>query len=437
LWAFMPSKLLEGLSEFASPTYDHDSYVDAAPVVADARINGNWSTVALGGVRHGAKLFYALDMGTSPENEPDVLWEFSDDDDADMGFSYARGLIARVEVPNGGGIYTKWVAVIPNGYNSSNHTSAMYVIDLESGALLHKWNTNIGSIAEPNDMGPPTASDIAQSDSGGRIFGFKDDGAEYVYAGDLAGNLYRFDFKDILSGNTTPKIIYNGSDDRPITTAPRITVGSGITNASNKILINFGTGKYIELADRVISGAPDQYLFGILDEDNNSVSEYSLNDSRIILKTINQVSATTRKLESFSNALSVGESWKMKLPTEGERLVIGIAKLSANLFGKTTLFVATIIPNGRDPCLPGGKSWLMFIDARSGTTTSVGSIFEGNVDGILISDLILGANILTTPGGNQSFIKIDTVNSNAGGGVIEAIDPVRTWRRRSWHRILF
>ena len=63
LWAFMPSKLLEGLSEFASPTYDHDSYVDAAPVVADARINGNWSTVALGGVRHGAKLFYALDLG--------------------------------------------------------------------------------------------------------------------------------------------------------------------------------------------------------------------------------------------------------------------------------------------------------------------------------------------------------------------------------------
>ena len=83
-----------------------------------------------------------------------MLWEFSDDDDADMGFSYARGLIARVEVPNGGGIYTKWVAVIPNGYNSSNHTSAMYVIDLESGALLHKWNTNIGSIAEPNGMGP-------------------------------------------------------------------------------------------------------------------------------------------------------------------------------------------------------------------------------------------------------------------------------------------
>jgi type IV pilus assembly protein PilY1 len=436
LWAYIPSKSLNGISEFANPAYKHTSYVDAAPFVLDSYINNSWSTVALGGMRHGGKLFYALDLGGTPESEPNVLWEFTDENDPDMGYSYSGGIIARIAYPDSDtSVASKWVAFVPNGYNSTSHKSVMYAIDLETGLLLHKWDTGIGNITNPNGMGPPVAADFIaydESDTNNTFYG-ADQGADFIYAGDLHGNIYRFNVADIFTGNSTTEILFNGTRDRAITAAPRLYTPD---DGSENIIVTFGTGKYLELPDRGITGVASQYIFGLKDSKAPITSSYSLSDSRIIEQVITTNTAQDARTLS-ENYVSVSNSWKIKLPETGER--------STNTFGRNNqsklLIAATIIPNGDNPCLPGGNSWLMIIDANTGSSPASGRVFNnGNDDGILRETLVIGPpTLLTTAGGNQTILIIDGAD---GDGINDSIAPIlldkgERWRRRSWHRIIF
>lgn len=431
LWAYIPSKSLHGISEYASPTYKHTSYVDAAPFVKDVFINGQWKTVALGGMRHGGKLFYALDLGESPEDEPTVLWEFTDQDDNDLGFTYSGGVIGRIAYPSGSTtVESKWVAFLPNGYNSNSYKSVMYVVDLETGQVLHKWDTGIGDVSNPNGMGSPVAADFVvydETDTTNTFYG-SDQGIDFVYAGDLHGNVYKFNVKDIFTHSNTMEILYAGSSDRPITSAPRVFTPS---DGSENVIVTFGTGKYIELPDRGVSGLPKQYMFGLKDSRLPITASYTLNDSRIVEQTISE---NGNYREVTDNRVGVEYSWKIELPEDGERIV--------NSFGRNNqakvLIAASIIPNGDNPCLPGGKSWIMILDARTGATPVSGRLLNnGNSDGILISDIVVGnPEVLTTPGGNQSFLIIDGIDD------ANTIPPIvlnsgEKWRRRSWHRINF
>jgi len=405
--------------------------------VRDAYINSSWSTVALGAMRHGGKLFYALDLGSDPEQEPNVLWEFTDNDDSDMGFSYAGGQIGHVVYPTSPTTFaSKWVAFIPNGYNSTNQKSVLYAIDLESGQVLHKWNTGLGSDASPNGMGPPVLSDFVAYNS--TVSGVEtviggDQSVEFVYAGDLYGNVYRFDTSDIFTGNDTIEKLFSGDTARPITTAPRVF---SLHEGSESATITFGTGKYLELPDRGILGVGPQYLFGLRDTKNPITNSYSLNDSRLVEQFIAE-SSDTRQFSA--NPVTDEQGWKMELPTTGERMVNDLGR-----DGKARLlFVATIIPNGENPCLPGGTSWLMVLDASTGKSPVSGQFFGTNRDGVLIQDIVTGLNVLTTIGGNQTIISIDGTGSGSGsGGSSTDLPPIildsgEKWRRRSWHRIIF
>ncbi|MCF6318556.1 MAG: hypothetical protein L3J83_04625 [Proteobacteria bacterium] len=433
LWAYIPSKALDGISEFANPAYQHTSYVDSTPVVESAFFKNKWRDVAVGGMRHGGKLFYALDLGNNPKDTPSVLWEFTDEDDEDMGFTYAGATIARILIENGSTLTSKWVAFLPNGYNSKNHRSVLYAVDLETGQLLHKWDTGLGSVLNPNGMGPATTSDFAKYETPStRVFGLqKDQAAEYIYAGDLHGNLYRFDIRDIgpSLNTTTPDIVYLGSQDKPITVAPELF---GIEE--QKIIAIFGTGKYIELPDRGVAAVTPQYLIGVLDSDNQSIPQFSLNDSRLIEQEISLGFIETIRMIT-NKPVANDEGWKIQLPVKGERLVSAITPV---LFAQA-FFAGTIIPNGNDPCLAGGQSWLMFLDIRSGAVPESGRVLASTMgDGVLIQDILTGINILTPPGGNETIVTLDGVGGSDGSFNLDPIilDIGEKWRRRSWHRIL-
>jgi type IV pilus assembly protein PilY1 len=433
LWAYIPSAALEGISELANPQYKHESFVDATPVVRDAFINGDWNTVTLGGMRHGGKLFYALNLGDTPSSEPEVLWEFTDQDDSDMGFSYGTGVITRVAVPSSAtSIESRWIALVPNGYNSSTNKSALYAIDLETGSLLHEWNTGIGNSANPNGMGSPIAADFIaydNADTQTTFFG-ADQGTDFAYAGDLAGNVYRFDMKDIFNSSVSqPAILFDGDPDQPITVSPRLFTSGG---SSANIVVIFGTGKYIELSDRAILGTPEQYLIGLKDNASDITNSYSLNDSRIVEQTIS-TSGNTRTLSN--NVVTDDQSWKVELPQLGERLVNAIGRDNQ----LKLVSIATIIPNGEDPCLPGGESWFMIMNSSTGGSPDIGRLLEdGNADGIFVDGIVLGVNSLTTPGGQTSIVNLDIGgNSDSDDTNIDLSGGNKLWKRRSWHRIIF
>jgi len=432
-WAYIPSKALDGISELANPQYKHKSFVDAAPYVQDAFINGSWNTVALGGMRKGGKLFYALNLGSEPKNEPQVMWEFTDDDDADMGYSYAGGIITRVQNKEASISESKWVAILPNGYNSANQKSVMYAIDLETGEMLHKWNTNVGGSSTPNGMGPPVAADFVAYDTLDSSISYygADQASDFIYAGDLAGNIYRFDLQDLFGASVVsePDVLYDGDYDQAITISPRIFTPS---DGSNNVIVVVGTGKYIELPDRGIVGTSPQYLLGLKDS-KDIAATYTLNDSRIINQDF---SVTSSGRKGSTDNVETDQSWKVELPELGERIVNSIGRNNnAKLFT-----VASIIPNGSDPCLPGGESWIMVLDARTGGTPRLGSLFQdGTIDGEFIDALVLGFNDLTLPGGKTSFLALDGSGANGGDSNIDPIEISQksAWLRRSWHRIIF
>ena len=92
LFAYIPSFVVPKLSAYTSPSYMHQSYVDATPVVGEADLNPgttgsrDWRTVLVSGAGGGGQGVFALDV-TNPSafDTSKVLWEFTDRDDVDMG----------------------------------------------------------------------------------------------------------------------------------------------------------------------------------------------------------------------------------------------------------------------------------------------------------------------------------------------------------------
>ncbi len=429
LWAYIPYASLDGISELANPQYNHKSFVDASPYVRDAYINGQWSTVVLGSLRKGGKSYYALDMGNKPSLEPKVLWEFSDlDEPDDMGYSYGRGLITRV-VNQSSTADSKWIALIPNGYNSNNQQSVLYAVDMATGNLLHKWNYNVGNLQNPNGMGPPAAADFVNYDGNPLNPKYESDlGTDYAYAGDLAGNVYRFDMQKIFTStlSSKPELLFSGNRNQAITTAPRILTPE---DGTENVIVAFGTGKYLELGDRVAKPL-NQYVVGLKDS-RQMVTTYNINDTRLVEQFI---STNLDKRTLTSKSVNTTQSWKIKLPVSGERIVSFLGRNN----NEKLLTIASIIPNAGDPCLSGGKSWVMIIDGKSGGAPSQGSFFDfGNSDGFLVNDLVLGFNYLTLPGGGQSFLNLDLSGSGiTGSGTQITLNRTSRWSRRSWHRII-
>lgn len=185
LLAYIPNKVFSNLPLLSRNDYIHRYFVNEAPTVVDAFLpghgaEGNWRTVLVGGLGRGGQGIYALDV-TDPSSFSEanaariVLWEFDDEDDADLGYTYGSPSIAKMH--NG-----KWVAVFGNGYNNSEadgHASTtgrayLFIVDIETGKLIKKIDTGVGTTGTPNGLASP-----ALIDTNGDFV------VDYIYAGDL------------------------------------------------------------------------------------------------------------------------------------------------------------------------------------------------------------------------------------------------------------
>lgn len=175
--------------------------------------------------------------------------------DDDLGYSYSTPAIVRTYRTKTPGLSDNpWVVLFGNGYNSPNGHAVLYVLDMRSGELLRRIDTGVGG---DNGLSSPVAVDINDD---ARI--------DYVYAGDLKGNLWKFDltaadpahWRVAHSDKTTnaPCPLFS-APGQPITTKPdvmRHCKGQGY-------LVTFGTGSFFSDADS--SSASQQTIFGIWD----------------------------------------------------------------------------------------------------------------------------------------------------------------------------
>jgi len=266
IFAFLPNAALnEKLPLFNSGTTSYTSSVDGKLLVEDAYLSASdrWASVLVSGLRNGGQAYFALDV-TNPEGftkKNPALWEFSDAMDADLGYTYAKAAIGQMA--NG-----RWAAVLSNGYNntdpdgnaSTSGQAAIFVIDVETGELLAKLDTDIGSEQDPlgqnrpNGMAEPA---LVDSDFDGLI--------DVIYAGDFFGNLHRFDVSSANSGqwNTAETLVsipQATGNIKPIITKPSVMLHP----SGEGLMVFAGTGENI----LKYSSLTSQVLFGVWDQGN-------------------------------------------------------------------------------------------------------------------------------------------------------------------------
>ena len=447
--AYVPSFLFDDSTTPANPnttngphqltntSYSHRFYVDAPPTAADAYgaftsgtcvSPGCWRTVLVGGVGHGGKGYYALDitdptgaktatsgLAFSESNAAKIsLWEFTDSASGDMGFTYGQATIARVRTSAS---TTAWAAIFGNGYNSTNERAVLYVVNIVTGAQIAKIvlpdpELDSSYPTLPNPLIGNGLSAPATVDKDGDYI------QDYVYAGDLKGNLWKIDLTNnspsswgsFYKRGSKAVPLYTATDDTnrlPITARPEI---SSHPTGQGGFVVYFGTGRYLASGDNDPSATPvlAHAFHGVWDRDTTASASVSGQDAavlktRLLTQTISTATVASQTVRQVTNnALNNwGDSgttcnpssasnncmgWIVSLPTTGERSVSNPV-----LMGGTTprIIYTTLIPDNA-ACGYGGSSWLMEHDPTNGGPPGAGVFDLDGSNTITSADLIGG-----------------------------------------------
>ncbi len=358
LFAYVPDAVFPELTFLTDESYNssHRLINDGSPWVVDAYLGGGWQSVLVGTLGGGGKGVYALNV-SNPEDfdENDVLWEFTSADDSNMGVAIPRAAIGRMY--NG-----DWVAIVANGYNSGGGGNAvLFILDLATGAKLKEIDTGVGG---DNGLSNPFPVDV----DGDRI-------VDYIYAGDLKGNLWKFDVTS--SDSSDWEVAFGGAplytacsadpctstNRQPITAPPEVGI-----NPDGGYVVYFGTGRYFAVGDNS-SGGVANTIYAIRDKNEkdaatlvlpaagrSNLQQQTVLDERVVDfgGFSENVRVTSANLITYAQ-----DGWYLNLPAAGERAV------STPILRGGRLIFTTIVPSG-DACSAGGESWLMEVNALSG-----------------------------------------------------------------------
>ncbi|WP_287879197.1 PilC/PilY family type IV pilus protein [Aquitalea sp.] len=224
------------------------------------------TSVLTGGMAQGGQGLFALDISNTVANPSlltggsvfgisNVLWDHvpADSGFANLGYTFAKPVIAQVYV-NG---VKKWAMITGNGYDSTNKVSSLMVIDLKTGAMLYELNTGTAS----NGLSSPAVLDI----NGDKV-------ADYVYAGDQAGNIWRFKLQTSTSTTTSVSKFFTTQANQPVVAAPAIYAVNG-----GGYMIYVGTGRmlYENTTYNDRTTVYPQSLYGIYDDQTKTNLTYS------------------------------------------------------------------------------------------------------------------------------------------------------------------
>jgi type IV pilus assembly protein PilY1 len=440
IFAYVPNAVYNELLSLSKPNYSHNYSVDGSPRAGDVYYDGAWHTILLGTTGAGGKAVFALDV-TDPSNfnSSKVLWEISDTNSivaADLSIDtissrgFARNLGYTIPQPSIARMQDgSWVAIVANGYDSVNNLAVLYIIDIKTGHLIKAIDTQAGNATNANGLSTPIIVDTND-----------DKKVDAIYAGDLLGNLWKFDVSSSSSSNWT--VANNGaplfiacSDSancnatrQPITAKPQ--VGNVGLQQPDGVMVYFGTGKYFEDIDNTVTNAQTQTFYGIWDS-NVIVAKSNLQQQSIIAEITSggfNLRATTDNLVNYS----VSKGWYMNLLQPSATSSIGERVVSAPLIRNGRLIFETLIPippSSTEICGVGseGTSWLMELDAitgkRLGTSTGLAP-WDITDDGMINSDDLIiltinGSPLSIAPSGKQSTIGVAETPGVIKNGVLE------------------
>lgn len=404
LFAYVPSFVYDHLNELSKPDYDHKYYVDGITVIRDTGDGASDKTYLVGGLGKGGKGYYCLDItdpsaNTQANASSWVKWEFPNSgtlasDTNAMGYTFGTPAIVKSQQSG-----NPWIAILSNGYLSDSGTAALFIVDVESGDLLKAIDTGVTGC---NGLSDPFPTDP----NGDQI-------VDYVYAGDLKGNLWKFDLTSdtpadwSIAYGTDPLFQAKDSsgDPQPITGTPNVMAHCDEANRAPGYIVVFGTGKMLGESDKYDSQQHSAY--GIWDfGDDEDDGEYPGSFTRssatcdnwhnlaLVQNTVDfsagsvtagsciswelnsdysdtdqdsdpkydgiTVTDTNCDDSDYGNPANLG--WFLDFPMDGERSFGDVLIIEG-----LALFVTLSPDSSANPCSTGGSSGLYLINACDGS----------------------------------------------------------------------
>lgn len=491
-WAYVPNVLFDNGRLLAATASNATLVpgVDAGPREADVYIDGAWRTILVGSMRLGGRGIYALDIsvplagGTETSAATALpMWEFTSGDVAStagdapcvagsttcasLGYTYESANVARLNYVAPAS-ENSWVALVSSGYfpeddevaaNPDDITEAaasrtsLMVIDVQSGRLIREIRTSDAPQTRPagfKTYGLSTAVvyDIAS-----------DDIDDLAYAGDLAGNLWRFDLSSPDPADWTVDLMFTtygdgGAEnvgDQPIVFNPTALRDF----PSRRPILIVGTGKYLGKGDRT-SQIPEQAFYGVRDYGTHPADDmYPIRVNQMVTQVLSEDNTGERQITGWvapTGTVPAGippmlmrgtdpdvpieevlaQGWRMELniPRElGERA----QRRPIPLYSSNSAVLYTLIPKNDDPCDPGARYGVMLVNA--GTGGALGA--ENNIVGQVPDDPIPEppADPTIPRGGGALIIPgLTPLLSPEVKEVLNATIPV--WHRGAWRELL-
>ena len=452
--AYMPAAVVKSIHnsstvelDYANTQYGHNFYVDAPPATGDLFYGNAWHTWLVGGLGAGGAAIYALDI-TTPSNFSEsnastlVVGEWSAANitcptdtstnkcAASLGNTYGTPVIRRLH--NG-----MWAVIFGNGFGSSSGDAGIFVMTIDpSTAAKTFYYLSTGESGTGDGIAYVTPKDLDG-----------DNVTDYVYAGDLLGNVWRFDLTSSTAGSwaASSAPLFAAGSGHPITSALLVVVAQ--RGPGFQVMVGFGTGQQTQLTNTTpttyASGTQSIYAFwdwNLANWNSKSNVQYlslasasTITPSNLTTQTLTaNTSASTVDISSSticwtgSSSCSSGNNkfgWTAALPGSSEQIIF-----NPELVG-TAFFVNSVIPvsNSVLACTSGLNTGYTYAIAMV-TGSAIPGFFVNTTDTSAVGTLSNATGTSTivttvTPGGsaNLSSVAVSTGISSSGGGSVVVV----------------
>jgi type IV pilus assembly protein PilY1 len=303
-----------------------------------------------------------------------------------------------------------------SGLNNADGVGRVYMLNAHTGALITSLSTNAGTATDPSGLN--------------KLNGWVDSGVDNTtkrfYAGDMLGNLWRFDFDDRVSpaGAEVIKLAqfqHSSASPQPITTKPQLTEVTASGGTKMPVIV-VGTGRYLGTSD--VNDTTVQSIYAIKDPLTDTGWGDVRTRSDLVSQTVT-VSGTSGTGTSTAMDWSTKIGWKMDLPQSKERVVTDFV-VSFNI-----LSLASAIP-GTNECSPsGGSSWIYEISVGTGTAAN-----GSTVSSYLGAFLVVGLSPIMTADGTLRIIIVGSDASVTTRTPPASSPASSTIRRSSWRELI-
>lgn len=323
-------------------------------------------TFMFGAMGQGGRGAYALNIGAvansdrSGWNTTVPLFETEKGAGNKLGYTIGSTQIGRVSIKRNATPVNlesdvRYAGFLSSGYrtedvNSADNETALYVYDMTGKeAGTKNTGTNVSSskagellakIPAPNGKGGLSTPTLVDTDFDGIV--------DIAYAGDRYGNMFRFDLSGETPSKWSAQMIFQGSGNQPITSAPAVS-----RRGKDKYVVIFGTGSEIYHSELDVA-TQNNAVYGIYDDISKEAVLAKSDDL-----TGQTVQADGEYISVTNNKVSEDQKgWKLALGS-GERVTVKptmILRTAVVTIRKYKQEVIHTNSSSADVCLPDSTS---------------------------------------------------------------------------------